>query len=112
MAKINRKSGEYIYFHTSGAGNTGYATVVTQKRTYVMTLAAATANALQMFQAENIKRIFLSVKCAAAGAVEISLTGTSQLSTGTPDSSVLARADIEPVTTSGLPQQNYWFEYA
>jgi len=112
MSAPKLNSGQYLYIHTSGAGNTGYITVVTQKRSYVMTLAAATANALQVFQSETLKRVILTMKCAAAGAVEVSLTGTTQLSTATPDASVLARADIEPVTTSGLPQQNYWFEFA
>jgi len=110
MASPTVVQGGYLYFHTSGAGNTGYATVTGKRRNYVMTLQAATANAMQFFQAETIKRVVLSMKCAAAGAVEVSLTGTTQLSTGTPDASVIARADIEPVTTSGLPQQNYTFE--
>lgn len=107
MAKF--KSGDFIYFHTSGAGNTGYVTLRGGKRNYVMTLAAATANSLQFFQADTITDAVLSMKCAATGAVEVSRTGTTQLATGTPDVSVLARADIEAVTTSGLPQQNYSF---
>jgi len=111
MAKPSFNSGQYLYFHTSGAGNTGYATIITQKRAYVFTLAAATANAIQFFQHEVVRRILLTMKCAAAGAVEISTTGTTQLGTGTPDASVLGRADIEPVTTSGLPQQNYYYDY-
>jgi len=101
------KTLDYLYFHTSGAGNTGYVTVRGGKRNYVMTLAAATANALQFNQADNISNIYISTKCAAAGAIEVSRIGTTQLSTGTPDVSVLARVDVEPVTTSGLPQQNY-----
>lgn len=112
MAKPQFTTLGYLYLHTSGAGNTGYVTVQTQKRAYVMTLAAATANAIQFAQTETILRIFLSMKCAAAGAVEISRVGTTQLSTSVPDSSVLARVDIEPVTTSGLPQQNYEINFA
>jgi hypothetical protein len=100
-------AGSYLYFHTSGAGNTGYITLKGSKRNYVMTLAAATANAYQFFTSDKITSAYISTKCAAAGAIEISTTGTTQLSTGTPDVSVRARVDIEPVTTSGLPQQNY-----
>jgi len=100
-------AGSYLYFHTSGAGNTGYITLKGSKRNYVMTLAAATANAYQFFAADKITGAYISTKCAAAGAIEISTTGTTQLSTATPDVSVRARVDIEPVTTSGLPQQNY-----
>lgn len=111
MSQPKIAQGGYLYFHTSGAGNTGYATVRGTKRTYTMTLAAATANAMQFFQSETIQAIYLSMKCAAAGAVELSLTGTTQLSTGTPDASVIGRVDIEPVTTSGLPQQNYTISY-
>ncbi len=100
-------AGSYIYIHTSGAGNTGYITFKGAKRNYVMTLAAATANAYQFFTSDKITGAYISTKCAAAGAIEISTTGTTQLSTGTPDVSVRARVDVEPVTTSGLPQQNY-----
>lgn len=101
------KTLDYLYFHTSGAGNTGYVTVHGKKRNYVMTLAAATANALQFNQSDTIDKIFISTKCAAAGAIEISRIATTQLTTGSPDASVLGRVDVEPVTTSGLPQQNY-----
>jgi hypothetical protein len=101
------KTLDYLYFHTSGAGNTGYALAHGKKRNYVMTLAAATANALQFAQSDTIDKVFISTKCAAAGAIEISRVGTTQLTTGSPDASVLGRVDVEPVTTSGLPQQNY-----
>jgi len=98
---------DYLYFHTSGAGNTGYALAHGKKRNYVMTLAAATANALQFAQPDTIDWVFISTKCAAAGAIEVSRVGTTQLTTGSPDASVFARCDVEPVTTSGMPQQNY-----
>jgi len=103
-------SGSYLYFHTSGAGNTGYITLKGSKRNYVMTLAAATANSYQFFTSDKITDIFISTKCAAAGAIEISKTGTTQLATATPDVSVIARVDVEAVTTSGLAQQNYWVQ--
>jgi hypothetical protein len=98
------KTLDYLYLHTSGAGNTGQATVITQKRSYVYALAAATANSFQFSAAETIKRIILSSKCAAAGGIEVSRVSTSQFANAglaTPD--VLARIEIEPVTTSGLP---------
>jgi len=103
----------YLYIHTSGAGNTGYATVYTTKRAYVMNLVAATANSIQFQANETLVRIVISTKCAAAGGIEVSRQSSSQFAVAglaTPD--VLARADIEPVTTSGLPQQNFVFEFA
>jgi len=104
MAKPSFKTLDYLYIHTSGAGNTGQATVVTAKRTYVYTLAAATANSFQFVQAETIRRIILSSKCAAAGGIEVSRVSTSQFANaGLATSDVLGRIEIEPVTTSGLP---------
>lgn len=111
MAKPTFKTLDSLYIHTAGAGNTGYVTVVTQKRVYAMTLAAATANAIQFTQAEVVLRVMISTKCAAAGTIEISRVSTTQIATATPTQDVLGRADVEPVTTSGLPQQNYYFEY-
>lgn len=102
----------YLYIHTSGAGNTGYATVYTTKRAYVMNLVAATANSIQFQANETILRILISTKCAAAGGVEISRQSVSQFAVAglaTPD--VLGRLDIEPVTTSGLPSKEQVFEF-
>jgi hypothetical protein len=102
----------YLYIHTAGAGNTGYATVYTTKRAYVMNLVAATANSIQFQANETLKRVFISTKCAAAGSIELSRQSTSQAAIAglaTPD--VLGRADVEPVTTSGMPQQNYEFNF-
>ena len=113
MAKPQFKTLDYLYLHTSGAGNTGHATIVTQKRTYVITLAAATANSFQMVQAETLTRIILSTKCAAAGGIEVSRVSTSQFAnSGLATSDVLARLEIEPVTTSGLPNETAVFEFA
>jgi len=103
---------DLLYIHTSGAGNTGYATVYTTKRAYVLNLVAATANSIQMQASETLKRIFISTKCAATGGIEISRVSTSQFAVSglaTPD--VLGRADIEAVTTSGLALQNFTFEF-
>jgi hypothetical protein len=107
------KTLDYLYIHTSGAGNTGHATVVTTKRTYVYTLAAATANSFQFTQPETIIRVIISTKCAAAGGVEISRLSTSQFANaGLATADVLARLEIEPVTTSGLPNETFAFEFA
>jgi len=102
----------YLYLHTSGAGNTGYATIYTSKRAYVLNLLAATANSIQFQGSETLIRVVLSMKCAATGGVELSRQSTSQFANaglGTPD--VLGRVDIEAVTTSGLAQQNYVLEF-
>jgi hypothetical protein len=101
--KLNFKTLDYLYFHTSGAGNTGYASIITTKRTYVIALAAATANSVQFAQPETVQRIIISSKCAAAGAIEVSLFSTTNLATTPAPNGVIARLDIEPVTTSGLP---------
>jgi hypothetical protein len=107
------KTLDYLYMHTSGAGNTGHATIVTQKRAYVFTLAAATANSFQFVQPEVIIRIILSTKCAAAGGIEVSRISTSQFANaGLATSDVLCRLEVEPVTTSGLPNETAVFEFA
>lgn len=113
MAKPTFKTLDYLYIHTSGAGNTGHATVVTQKRTYVYTLAAATANSFQFTQPETITRVILSSKCAAAGGIELSRQSTSQFAnSGLATADVLGRIEIEPVTTSGLPHITEVIEFA
>jgi len=113
MAKPTFKTLDYLYLHTSGAGNTGHATVITTKRTYVFTLAAATANSFQFVQPEVVTRIVLSTKCAAAGGIEVSRISTSQFANaGLATSDVLCRLEIEPVTTSGLPNETAVFEFA
>jgi len=113
MAKPTFKTLDYLYIHTSGAGNTGHVTVITQKRTYVYTLAAATANSFQFVQPEVVTRIILSTKCAAAGGIEVSRISTSQFAnSGLATSDVLCRLEIEPVTTSGLPNETAVFEFA
>jgi hypothetical protein len=112
MAKPTFKTLDYLYIHTSGAGNTGHATVVTQKRTYVFNLVAATANSFQFVQAETVTRIILSTKCAAAGGIEVSRISTSQFAnSGLATADVLCRLEIEPVTTSGLPNETAVFEF-
>jgi hypothetical protein len=106
------KTLDYLYMHTSGAGNTGHATVITTKRSYVFSLVAATANSFQFTQNEVIRRIILSTKCAAAGGIEVSRISTSQFAnSGLATQDVLCRLEIEPVTTSGLPNETVTFEF-
>lgn len=113
MARPSFKTLDYLYFHTSGAGNTGHATIVTSNRTYVMALAAATANSFQFTSGASISRIILSTKCAAAGGIEISRVSTSQFAnSGLATSDVLGRLEIEAVTTSGLANESLVIEYA
>jgi hypothetical protein len=100
------KTLDYLYFHLAGAGNTAYATVITNKRSYCQTLTAAATNSIQFVQAESVRRIIISSKCAAAGTVEVSKVSTTQIATATATQDVIARFDIEPVTTSGLPLVN------
>jgi hypothetical protein len=112
MARPTFKTLDYLYMHTSGAGNTGQATIVTTKRQYVFTLAAATANSFQFVQPETVNRIILSTKCAAAGGIEVSRISTSQFANaGLATSDVLCRLEIEPVTTSGLPNETATFDF-
>jgi hypothetical protein len=92
----------YLYFHSTGAGNLGSAIVTTKKRTYVVDLAqASTPQSVQMQQAEEIIRVDATIKTAAAGKLEVSRVSASQIGTTPPTQDVLARFDIEPVTTSG-----------
>jgi hypothetical protein len=108
---LNFKTLDNLYFHLAGAGNTAYATVVTSNRIYVMTLTAAATNTIQILGSTRLKKIFIVSKCAAAGTIEVSRVATTQIATATPDVSVLARADIEPVTTSGLPLIELVFDF-
>lgn len=111
-ASAKFKTLDYLYFHLAGAGNTAYASVITDKRVYAQTLTAAASTSIQFVQAENVKRIVISSKCAAAGTIEVSRVSSSQIATATATQDVLGRFDVEPVTTSGLPQQNYVLDFS
>jgi len=105
------KTLDYLYFHLAGAGNTTYVTIQTAKRNYVATLTANQTNSVQFMQGETINRIILSVKCAAAGTIEVSRVSATQIATAVATQDVLARYDVEPVTTSGLPKQEFVLEF-
>ncbi len=109
---LSFKTLDNLYFHLAGAGNTAYVTVITSTRVYVMTLTAAATNTIQLLSSGRIVRIILITKCAAAGTIEVSRVSTSQIASATPDVSVLARADVEPVTTSGLPLVQFTWDFS
>jgi hypothetical protein len=61
-------------------------------RQYVVDIAGGTATAtVQMQGKQTLKRLVLSWVNAAAGKIELSLSGTSQIGTAQPDNNVIAR---------------------
>ncbi len=64
-------------------------------RSYVVDIAGGTATAtVQMQGSQTLKNLFLSYINAAAGKIELSLSGTSQIGTAQPDNNVIARASV------------------
>jgi hypothetical protein len=62
-------------------------------RQYVVDIAGGTATAtIQMQQAQTLSSLDLSWVNAAAGKIELSYSGTSQIGTAQPDQNVIARA--------------------
>lgn len=62
-------------------------------RQYVCDIAGGTATAtIQVQQAQTLKSFDLSWVNAAAGKIELSYSGTSQIGTAQPDVNVMARA--------------------
>ncbi len=61
-------------------------------RVYVVDVAGGTATAtVQMQATQTLKNLALSWVNAAAGKIELSYSGTSQIGTAQPDTNVLAR---------------------
>jgi hypothetical protein len=61
-------------------------------RTYVVDIAGGTATATVQIQgAQTLRNCCISWVNAAAGKIELSLSGTSQIGTAQPDNNVLAR---------------------
>lgn len=61
-------------------------------RTYIVDIAGGTATATVQMQAkQTLKSLTLSWVNAAAGKIEMSLSGTSQIGTAQPDNNVVAR---------------------
>jgi len=72
-------------------------------RQYVVDIAGGTATAtVQIQQRQTLKRMDVTWVNAAAGKIELSLSGTSQIGTAQPDSNVLAR-----VSCSAGANQSY-----
>ena len=64
-------------------------------RAYVCDIAGGTATATIQIQArQTLKNFALTALNAAAGKIELSLSGTSQIGTAQPDSNVIARASL------------------
>jgi hypothetical protein len=62
-------------------------------RQYVVDIAGGTATAtVQMQGTQTLRSFDLSWVNAAAGKIELSLSGTSQIGTAQPDNNVIARA--------------------
>ena|SRR5216110_1483227 len=64
-------------------------------RQYVCDIAGGTATAtIQIQQKQTLKTLVLSYANAAAGKIELSLSGTSQIGTAQPDVNVIARVSV------------------
>jgi hypothetical protein len=62
-------------------------------RQYVVDIAGGTATAtIQVQQSQTMKSLDLTWVNAAAGKIELSYSGTSQIGTAQPDTNVVARA--------------------
>jgi hypothetical protein len=70
-------------------------------RQYVCDIAGGTATAtVQIQQKQTLKWFSISYANAAAGKIELSLSGTSQIGTAQPDVNVIARVSIVASATS------------
>jgi len=72
-------------------------------RTYIADIAGGTATVtIQIQQKQTLKQLVLTWVNAAAGKIELSLSGTSQIGTAQPDVNVIARASA----SAGANQQS------
>jgi hypothetical protein len=70
-------------------------------RAYVVDIAGGTATAtLQIQGAQTLRNLTLTYANAAAGKIELSLSGTSQIGTAQPDNNVIARVSVVASATS------------
>jgi len=68
-------------------------------RPYVVDIAGGTATAtVQVQQKQTFKNLLLSYANAAAGKIELSTSGTSQIGTAQPDTNVIARVSCNAGT--------------
>jgi hypothetical protein len=74
-------------------------------RTYVVDIAGGTATAtIQIQQKQTLKRMILTWANAAAGKIELSLSGTSQIGTAQPDTNVIARVSCNAGTNEAYAE--------
>ena len=74
-------------------------------RTYVADIAGGTATVtIQMQSRQTLKDLSLSWANAAAGKIEVSLSGTSQIGTAQPDNNVIARVSCNAGTNLSFAQ--------
>jgi len=79
------------------------------KRSIVLSVTAATSQTIQMPQTGTVIGVLMSPVGAAAGSWELSLSSTSQIATGSPDTGVKARLRLAAAAVSpvffplGLP---------
>jgi len=72
-------------------------------RQYVVDIAGGTATAtVQIQQKQTFKHFFLTWANAAAGKIELSLSGTSQIGTAQPDNNVIARVSCNAGTNEAV----------
>jgi hypothetical protein len=68
-------------------------------RPYVVDIAGGTATATVQIQGrQTFRNLFLTWANAAAGKIELSLSGTSQIGTAQPDNNVIARVSCNAGT--------------
>lgn len=74
-------------------------------RAYVVDIAGGTATATVQMQAkQTLKNLTLSWVNAAAGKIELSTSGTSQIGTAQPDNNVLARVSVSAGANTAVAQ--------
>ena len=72
-------------------------------RSYVADIAGGTATVtIQMQARQTLKRLLLSWANAAAGKIELSTSGTSQIGTAQPDVNVIARVSCNAGTNEAF----------
>jgi len=74
-------------------------------RPYICDIAGGTATAtIQVQQKQTFKNLCLSWANAAAGKIELSTSGTSQIGTAQPDTNVIARVSCNAGTNLAVEQ--------
>jgi len=72
-------------------------------RPYIVDVAGGTATATVQIQgSQTLKRCIISWANAAAGKIEVSLSGTSQIGTAQPDNNVIARVSCNAGTNEAV----------